>query len=83
MNMNEETYDCGCINHGDDEAVQCESCGYISCLDCHHINSQSMNVKEWKCYEEYGCNKGRSNSPTQGSSQSTTIWFQTLSNETL
>ena len=57
MNMNEENYDCGCINHGDDEAVQCESCGYISCLDCHHVNSQSMNVKEWKCYKEYGCNK--------------------------
>ena len=57
MNMNEENYDCGCINYGDDEAVQCESSGYISCLDCHHINSQYMNVKEWKYYEQYRCNE--------------------------
>ena len=53
----EELYDCGCINHGNDENVGCESCRYISCLDCHHINSQSANVSEWKCYEGYGCNK--------------------------
>ena len=43
----EELYDCGCINHGDDENVGCESCRYISCLDCHHINSQSANTSDY------------------------------------
>ena len=51
------TYDCGCINHGDDENVGCQSCEYVSCLDCHHINSQSINSNEWVCYEGYGCKK--------------------------
>jgi hypothetical protein len=51
-------YDCGCINHGDDENVGCESCGHQSCLDCHHVNATSSNVSEWICYEGYGCNKG-------------------------
>ena len=54
----EEKYDCGCINHGDDDNVGCESCGYESCLDCHHIDSTDRNVDNWKCYEGYGCNKG-------------------------
>ena len=59
MSDNEDNlYDCGCINHGDDEAVQCESCGYLSCLDCHHVNSQSANVDDWQCYEGYGCKEG-------------------------
>jgi hypothetical protein len=67
----EETYDCGCdaelveysSGHSQYEydGVQCSSCGYNSCLDCHHINSQSANHKEWKCYEGYGCNKDGKN----------------------
>jgi hypothetical protein len=54
---NEPQYDCGCINHGNDESelIVCESCGYVSCLYCHHINSQSTNSKEWRCYEGHGC----------------------------
>ena len=64
----EETYDCGCdaefveykdFSQWEYDGVQCSSCGYNSCLDCHHINSQSANPKEWKCYEGYGCNKGK------------------------
>ena len=55
----EDTYDCGCKRLGEmDDGVGCESCGYVSCLDCHHINSQSARTSEWKCYEGYGCNKG-------------------------
>jgi hypothetical protein len=50
-------YDCGCINHRDDENVGCESCGYLSCLDCHHINSTDANIRHWICYEGYGCKK--------------------------
>lgn len=53
--MKEEVLDCGCINHGDDESIGCQSCEYVSCLDCHHINSQSINSNEWVCYEGYGC----------------------------
>ena len=52
-----DRYDCGCINYENGECVQCESCRYVSCLDCHHINSQSANVKEWKCYKGVGCNE--------------------------
>ena len=47
--------DCGCINHGDDENVGCESCGHQSCLDCHQVDATSSNVSDWKCYEGYGC----------------------------
>lgn len=49
------TLDCGCIDHNDDEYVGCESCGYNSCLDCHHIDSTPANVDDWKCKEGYGC----------------------------
>jgi len=58
------TYDCGCpkpdnyyerINQG---SVSCETCGYLSCLDCHHIDSTPAKVADWKCYEGHGCNKG-------------------------
>ena len=55
--VDKEEYDCGCVNHGDDESVMCETCGYASCLDCHQVNATSSNVSEWKCYEGYGCNK--------------------------
>ncbi len=48
-------YDCGCIDHNDYENIGCESCHYISCLDCHHIDSTPVNVDDWKCKEGYGC----------------------------
>lgn len=48
-------FDCGCIDHNDDAFVRCESCGYKSCLDHHHIDSTPANVDDWKCYEGYGC----------------------------
>lgn len=53
----EPLYDCGCINHGDDENIGCESCGHQSCLDCHQVNATSSNVSEWICYEGHGCQK--------------------------
>ena len=62
----EDKYDCGCAAEivyasghfqVDYDGVDCSSCGYKSCLDCHHINSQSDNHYAWKCYEGYGCNK--------------------------
>ena len=52
---NAPRYDCGCINHGDDANVGCESCRHQSCLDCHHIDTTSANVDDWKCKEGYGC----------------------------
>ena len=48
-------YNCGCINYGNDSCVYCESCGYVSCLDCHHIDSTPANVDDWKCKAGYGC----------------------------
>ncbi len=47
--------DCGCIDYNDDAFVGCESCGYKSCLDHHHIDSTPANVDDWKCKEGYGC----------------------------
>lgn len=55
----EGLYNCGCIDHNDDAFVGCESCGYKSCLDCHHIDSTPANVDDWKCKEGYGCNHDR------------------------
>jgi len=52
-------YNCGCIDFGDDAFVGCESCGYKSCLDCHHIDSTPANVDDWKCKEGHGCNTPR------------------------
>jgi len=63
----EEYFDCGCpaefveykdFSQWEYDGVQCNSCGYNSCLDCHHIDSTSANINDWKCYEGYGCNKG-------------------------
>ena len=51
------TLNCGCTDHNDDEYVGCESCGYKSCLDCHHIDSTPANVDDWKCKEGYGCGR--------------------------
>lgn len=54
---NKPRLECGCIDHNDDAFVGCESCGYRSCLDCHHIDSTPTNVDDWKCKEGYGCNQ--------------------------
>ena len=54
--MNRPRLDCGCIDHNDDAFVGCESCGYKSCLDCHHIDSTPANVDDWMCKKGHGCN---------------------------
>jgi len=55
-----DLYDCGCAvdDYEDDWNISCESCGYVSCLDCHYVDSTDVNPQNWKCYEGYGCNKG-------------------------
>jgi len=50
-----QRYDCGCIDYDNDWFVGCESCGYKSCLDCHHIDATPVDVDDWKCKEGYGC----------------------------
>jgi len=55
--------DCGCCEFEDGAFVVCESCGYESCLDCHHIDSTPANVDDWKCKEGYGCNASDTDRP--------------------
>jgi hypothetical protein len=51
--------DCGCINIvGMGSYVGCQSCGYLCCFNCDHIDCTPVDIDDWKCYEGHGCDKG-------------------------